>query len=175
MNIIRHGYTVDRTFIDYPDDSSEATIVYFCGCSHNCPGCQNPDMQKFIPFDGKEVLDDIRAVSNTPPAPKTDKVVLSGGDPLFSQHLENTKWLLRHLKMLGYHVCIYTGYDINFVKKIQLKEFDFIKCGVYNKNLQRPSFKDDRQLVLASPNQDFYNSKYKKISTNGKLFWRNHE
>ena len=169
------GYTVDRTFVDYPSDSDDAVIVYFNGCSHGCDGCQNPELQEFIPYDKEEVLSAIIEESETPPAPATKNVVFSGGDPLFYKHLDNTTWLIRHLKMLGYNICVYTGYDIDFVKKNNIKGFDFIKCGVYNNSLKRPSFKDDNQFVLASPNQDFYNSNYEKISNNGKLLWRNHE
>lgn len=175
MKIIDHGYTVDRTFIDYPDDSSEATIVFFYGCSHACEGCHNPELQEFRPYNKEKLLEDIKTVSLTATAPPTDKVVLSGGDPFFPLHFDNTIWLMRHLKMLDFKVCVYTGFDINFVRKKLVKWFDFIKCGVYNIQLSRPSEKTDEHFILSSSNQDFYNSKYKKISTNGKLMWRKHD
>lgn len=175
MKINSHGYTVERTFVDYPDDFSEAAIIYFSGCSHSCDGCQNSEFQKFVPYNKEKALDDIISVSTEPPAPLTNKVVLSGGDPLFPLHFENTMWLIRHLKELDYNICIYTGFDINYVRKKSIRGVDFFKCGVYNKQLHRLSFKDDTQFVLASPNQDFYNSNYKKISNNGKLLWRKHD
>ncbi|MCH5239559.1 MAG: anaerobic ribonucleoside-triphosphate reductase activating protein [Muribaculaceae bacterium] len=79
------------------------TSIYFSGCSHQCPGCHNP--QTWDPENGHEMsLSDILDIVEE----EDFDVTLSGGDPLyFPEHIEE---LVENLKASGRNVWIYTGY-----------------------------------------------------------------
>ena len=163
------GFTVSTTFIDYPSDDDDAIIVYFYGCEHNCEGCHSKDNQNFIEYDYKDVINEIKKLNYF----KTyDKIVLSGGDPLFPKHEKQTNMLIKELLSMGFLICIYTGYPINIVKKKLLYEVDFIKSGVYIKSMSQESGKWDWGMSLASKNQNFFDGKFNQLSTDGKLYWR---
>jgi anaerobic ribonucleoside-triphosphate reductase activating protein len=170
MKIIQKEYSLDRTFIDFPDDCSDAVIVFLNGCNHNCSDCHNLDFKKFIPFESYIVLEDILFLANK--HPKTDKIVLSGGDPLHPEHIKETEELIRKLKEIGFKICIYTGYEKDFVQLNLTKKVDFIKCGVYINSRKQQSGKDNEKMVLASDNQNFYDGDFNKISENGILYWQ---
>ena len=160
------SYVVDGTFIDFPDNESYSVIAYVMGCPHFCDGCQNPSLQRYVPYDVNMLVDDIVLFSKSS---STNKVVISGGDPIMNWHIENTKRVVNKLHGLGFSVCIYTGFEADFCKKNFICEFDFIKCGRYIKELSRQFVKSDDEMVLASSNQDFYDKNYNKLSNNGVL------
>lgn len=83
--------------------------VYFAGCSHNCPGCHNPeshDPRAGVELDAAFAGEIARRVNANP---LLDGVTLSGGDPLY-----NPEALLEFLKFLKLrtraNVWCYTGY-----------------------------------------------------------------
>lgn len=173
MKIESESYIITRTFIDFPDDDGDAVIVFFKGCKHNCKGCHSPSLQKYVEIVNLHwLLDDIIEVSNK--FKKTRKVVFSGGDPLYDfNRMRATTYLCDVLKEKGYQICIYTGHEIDYVKKnFGNCRFDFIKCGCYIEEEKQDSGKNDYCMTLASKNQNFYNGKYKRLSKNGKLIWR---
>ena len=157
-------FPIKETFIDYPDNESNALIIYFMGCSHNCGGCQNPDFQNMhynnntINVDSN-ILDSI--IQDGFKRYNTNKIVLSGGDPLYSKNIEYTKELV-----LKYDVCIYTGYEMEYVHKF-ISGYKFIKCGKYIEELHQLSEKTNQYIKFASTNQKLYNSKEKLLSVNG--------
>ena len=62
------------------------TVVFFQGCSHDCKGCHNHNIQEFTKesdYSINEVLNDIEDNSNY-----LDGVTLSGGEP-FQQDLND--------------------------------------------------------------------------------------
>ena len=69
----------------------------------------------------------------------------------------------------NYDICIFTGYDIEYVKNLKLQGIKYYKCGKFDISQQRKSMKTDEEYVLASPNQNFYDGNYKQLSTNGIL------
>lgn len=157
-----------ESFIDYPDNESLCLCVVMMGCSHCCKGCQNPLFQNPNYSEGTRVVSVEELVAELKDKCRrsmTDKIVLSGGDPLSSVNIEFTKDLLKELK--GYDVCIYTGYDIDYVKENGVSGFKFIKCGKYIEEQKRQSDKDDEKIIFASPNQKLYNSNYELISKDG--------
>lgn len=166
-------WTIRRTFVDYPSDDGDAVIVFFHGCKHNCKGCHSPSLQKYIEIvDLHWLIDDIVDVSNQ--FEKTRKVVFSGGDPLYDiKRIKKLTYVCNELNKMGYHICIYTGNDIEYAKQY-LKDckFDFIKCGRYIEEEKQQSYKDDEGMTLASKNQNFYDGNFKKISKDGKIIWR---
>jgi len=162
---------LEETFLDYPSPEGNAVIVYFTGCEHHCPGCHSPLLQKVEKYaeNNQEILDKI---INFCQRADTNKLVFLGGDPLYSSNLNITKFLLEKLSN-DYDICIFTGYDIDTVQKLQIKGAKYYKCGKFDINNLRQSKKTDNEYVLASPNQNFYDSDYKLISENGILTFNN--
>jgi anaerobic ribonucleoside-triphosphate reductase activating protein len=171
MKIENESYVITRTFVDFPDDDGDAVIVFVRGCQHGCKGCHSPSLQNFVKIkNAYSLVKDIQSVANS--GNKTMKVVLSGGDPLHPFHIKKIGYVCDVLRSLGYSICIYTGYNIDYVKNAFNGEFDFIKCGCYIEEEKQQSGKDDKGMTLASKNQNFYNGKYKRLSKKGKLVWR---
>jgi len=155
------------TFIDYPDNSSYAISIYFCGCSHGCSGCHSKELKDF--YSGTEVSPDelYELIDRMVDFNRTNKLVFIGGDPLFNKNVGGVN---NFIKKYGhkYDICIYTGYDINHVLSLRLNSnFKYIKCGTYDINLKQQSFKDDSKMVFASRNQKLYDNKFNLLSTDG--------
>lgn len=168
------AYRVGETFSDYPDDNY-AVIVYLTGCSHQCQGCHNPQYQKHIYAEKEKIVSDILAyfVDLMAVGYFSERLVISGGDPLHEDNIKTTEYICDQMQIRGIRVCIYTGYDIEYVKNNFGSKFDFIKCGKYIREQHRDSGKDNEGIVLASSNQEFYDGNYKQISNKGILKWNN--
>lgn len=160
--------TIIETWQDYPDNESNAIAIYFYNCDHNCKDCHNPEFQKeninskIITIE--ELIDTIYAFSSK--ILFTNKIVLSGGDPLHPKNIMFVKELCNKL-IFDFQICIYTGYNVTYAIKNELKAFTFLKCGKYKQELKQESKKTDKYISFASTNQELYNNAYKKISTNG--------
>lgn len=154
---------VQSTFLEYPDNSSIASIFYFSGCDRNCEGCQNTSLKEYTPLDEKEVLSGIVNYSRRL---KTNKVVLCGGDPLYKKNIDLTRKILYNLGN-DFDICIYTGALIDEVKKLNLSGFKFIKCGVFDKTKFIGSKKTDDYIQFATSNQELYNEFLELISHDG--------
>lgn len=160
------SYVMDfeYTFLDYPDNNSEALLVRHSGCELNCKECQNVHIQDHsvgIYYSSDSLLNLINKIMKEN---DIKKLVLSGGDPLSKMNLEGTKFLLNHLDC---DVCVYTGNNVEFCKKNDVKGFTYLKCGVFDKNKLQKSFKDDNLMSLASSNQEFYDCNYNLLSEDG--------
>lgn len=158
---------IQTTFLDYPDNESLAVIFYMNGCEHNCLNCQNKDLQKSSKYS-KTIINEIIDYCNRN---NTNKIVLSGGDPLYKTNIDLTNKIIDTYKD-KYDICIYTGYDIEYIKKVLHFGFKFIKSGKYVEQFKQLSEKTDEYIQLASSNQNFYNNCYIQISQNGKLFFK---
>ena len=162
----------ETTFLDYPDNESLAMIVRFLGCDNSCEGCQNKDLKDINFVGGKEIsINDFgfyikEGMLNN----KTNKLVLSGGDPLANCNIDFTKDILLHFGKL-FDICIYTGKDIDFVKRNNIKGFKFIKVGNYDLTKKCLPDKTDDYFQLASTNQGLYDNDYKLLSSNGKYLF----
>lgn len=157
------------SFLDYPDNESIAVCVVMIGCDNNCPGCQNPLLRNPKYKNGTREISKEDLVSEIILQCKrnaTNKVVLSGGDPLFPGNLDTTKYILEKLGK-NYDICIYSGHDVNYAKFNQIKGFKFLKVGYYDQKNSRISHKDDYEIVFASPNQELYDENYKLVSKDG--------
>ena len=156
---------IDETFLDYPDNKDISLIVFMPGCQHNCKDCQNKELQN--PDNGKlfTLEEAVKEIEKQAMRSRTDKIVLSGGDPLSFYNIDNTIRLLDKLK--GFDICIYTGYDIDYVKENHIKNFKFIKCGIYDETKAVKSYKDDNGIQFASTNQKLYDSNYNLLSEEG--------
>lgn len=80
-------------------------VLFFQGCPHACPGCQNPET--WDPFGGQELNTEIliRQILDTR---YLDGVTFSGGDPLWQP--EAALAIARAVKNAGLSLWIYTGW-----------------------------------------------------------------
>ena len=79
------------------------TSIYFAGCTHQCPGCHNP--QSWAADGGREMsVEEIVDIVED----NGFDVTFTGGDPLFQA--ESLLPLARELKRRGYGIWCYTGY-----------------------------------------------------------------
>ena len=162
----------DITFIDYPTAEDWAVIIYFTGCCNNCLDCQNIELQdpnyksSILTIQTEEEL--YNFIKKSCKKQDTNKIVFSGGDPLYPANREIVKNFLNKYGSL-YDICIYTGYSINDIKEFGIQNFKFIKCGQYDESCKQISEKTEDYIRLASTNQNFYNAKHEQLSQNGIL------
>lgn len=158
---------ITSTWLDYPNKDDLSLVVVMMGCDNGCPMCQNPQFKnpeysnETKSYTVEDLLNELTILSKRY---KTNKVVLSGGDPLSCFNLEFTK---KFLENSNFDVCIYTGHTIDYVKKHNVDKFKFIKCGLYDEKLSQESEKTDNYMKFASKNQKLYDNNYCCISENG--------
>lgn len=80
-------------------------VIWTQGCSHNCPGCQNPQTHSFkggglIPIH--LVLEEIDKLEYH------TGITFSGGDPMFQPEACNE--IAKYAKNKGYNIWVYTGF-----------------------------------------------------------------
>lgn len=102
------------------DGEGVRAVIFFSGCSHHCPGCQNEEAQD--PAYGKactlELIQEIAA--EIAKRPFLSGITLSGGDPLYNP-MRTACFLVsleREMIALGQtmpDVWLYTGYVLNDV------------------------------------------------------------
>jgi len=161
------------TFIDYLDVHSHALLIFIMGCDNQCEGCQNPEFSSYDYRDNtkKFTVKELQTkIKKECVRHKTNKVVLSGGDPLAYGNWESTKELL-DLNKEDIHYMLYTGHSVEYVKRLGIKGFTFIKCGKYDLHFKQASEKTDSYFKLASRNQGFYDESFKLLSVNGTYYF----
>lgn len=87
------------------------TVIWFQGCVHQCVGCHNPqthDLNAGYLVEVSDLLNQVRAINHK-------KITISGGDPFLQKHALNEICIA--LKAEGYHIWIYTGYEIEMLIK----------------------------------------------------------
>ncbi len=81
--------------------------VYFSqGCSHNCPGCFNPETQ---PFEGGELLEINNLLADIQKCTYLKGITFSGGDP-FQQAEAFASFALAIKSTTKLNIWSYTGY-----------------------------------------------------------------
>ncbi len=107
------------------DGEGLRTVIWTQGCSHNCPGCHNPETHDFK--GGFEVsIDDVKQKLKN--LKYQDGITLSGGDPFFQAKacLE----IAKYSHNLNLNVWCYTGFTFEQLMKLsKLKPIilDFLK------------------------------------------------
>lgn len=157
------------SFLDYPDPMNMCLNVFFSGCDFRCKNCSNPDLQlpseKFTEYNLQDCVEMILAMSVKT---KSDNICFIGGDPLSTYNREFVKELLKELATYeDFKICVYTGYDVEMVKLMQLTNFTYLKCGKYEHDLRTTSGKTSDYMQFASTNQELYNANFEKLSNNG--------
>lgn len=119
------------------------TVIFVSGCSHNCPGCQNIEMQSHQ--YGEEI--DIEDIFNR----IKDNVIVrgvtfSGGEPM--EQAEVLCELAEKIKSIGLNLWCYTGYtyeqileDEDEYKKKLLNYVDVLVDGPYMEELKEGASK----------------------------------
>lgn len=81
------------------------TVLWTQGCSHACPGCQNPQTHDFkggVEVSIEEVKEAMQEIKGQ------TGITLSGGDPFFQ--VEPCIEICHYAKSLGWDVWCYTGF-----------------------------------------------------------------
>lgn len=108
-------------------------VLWVAGCTHRCPGCQNPitwDINGGVPFDTsakKELFNELQKEH-------ISGITLSGGDPLHPSLLLDIKSLILEIKEKypTKTIWLYTGFDFEDIKSIDfIKEIDVIVDGKF--------------------------------------------
>lgn len=108
-------------------------VLWLSGCSHHCPGCQNPetwDSRAGKKFTEKEKQLLIRLL-------KPDYIkglTLSGGDPLFETSREDILKLTQEIRQIypDKDIWMYTGYSFEEIKNLELMQYiDVLIDGRY--------------------------------------------
>ena len=102
MKIIK---IIDGTSVDGP---GLRTSIYFSGCSHHCPGCQNPQTWDINAGNDTDIDDVLKTVIDN-----DFDVTFSGGDPLFQ--VEEATELAKRIKHIGKNIWCYTGYTYEHI------------------------------------------------------------
>lgn len=164
----------ETTFLDYPSAEDIAVIVYMSGCSHACRGCHNLKLQEIHEaFDeefSSKIIDHIKELCKRN---ETNKIVLSGGDPLHPCNRKLTQEICRLLgDNLQYNICVYTGYDIDSIKEIDLHGFTFIKSGKFDADNTRKPEKTNDYIQFVNTTQNLFDSDLNQVSDNGVYYFK---
>ena len=87
------------------DGDGIRTVIWTQGCSHNCPGCHNPETHSFnagYEIDTQEIKQKLSFIK------QQDGVTLSGGDPFFQAEAVND--IATYCQQIGLNVWCYTGF-----------------------------------------------------------------
>ena len=128
MKIIK---IIDGTSVDGP---GLRTSIYFSGCSHHCPGCQNPQTWDINAGNDTDIEDVLKTVIDN-----DFDVTFSGGDPLFQ--VEEVTELAKRIKQICKNIWCYTGYTYEQIladsKLSQILPFiDVLVDGRFDINLR---------------------------------------
>lgn len=115
----------------YTDSISDGPGIrvsaYFAGCkpnkckAGNCPGCHNPEAQKFNV--GEEYTDATKqAILKAVSSPYIKGLTLVGGEP-YDQDMTQIIELCREVKALNKDVWVYTGYEFDQIKDKELSKY----------------------------------------------------
>jgi len=129
------------------DGPGVRSVLFFQGCSKNCPGCHNASTHD--PSIGK-IFDVMSIVEMIEEKCHTHMITISGGEPLEQQ--DGLVQLLAELKQRCYNICLYTGWSIDEVPEAVLNYLDCIKVGGFVSKLSTGDLQ-----YYGSSNQKMYN------------------
>lgn len=89
--------------------------IWFCGCSHGCKGCSNPELWQRLEeyrITPRRLMELVRSVSDSAPV---DGFTLTGGDPMEQPELAG---LLPELREISGDILLYTGYTLEQLREM---------------------------------------------------------
>lgn len=101
----------DITHDDMKNGDGLRVVLWVAGCSHHCPGCQNPIT--WDPDDGKKFDEDaILEIYHEMEKDYISGLTISGGDPFYIRNVLHVLMLCRFMKQEFPEktIWIYTGY-----------------------------------------------------------------
>lgn len=107
------------------DGEGIRAVLWTQGCSHNCPGCHNPQTHSFdegFIVDIKEIEKQIDLLEGQ------DGITLSGGDPLYQ--IQSSLEIAKYAKSKNLNVWCYTGFTFESLLAMQKnnkKLLEFLK------------------------------------------------
>jgi anaerobic ribonucleoside-triphosphate reductase activating protein len=128
-----HNITKD----DMLNGTGLRVVLWVSGCTHACPGCQNPitwDLHGGIPFDEdakEELFTELKK-------DYIEGITLSGGDPLHPCNQEEIGTLIEeiHNSYPNKNIWLYTGFTWDEIKDLSYIPFvDVIVDGRFDINL----------------------------------------
>lgn len=105
------------------DGEGLRSVIWFQGCSHNCPGCHNPETHDFnagVEVEIEELKERIRNLEFQ------QGVTFSGGDPIMQ--VEALEELARCVHECGMNVWCYTGYTFEEVMEMAKHNEHYLKA-----------------------------------------------
>lgn len=119
--------------------------IWFCGCSHGCKGCSNPELwqkQEKYKISTDLALKLIHQISDRN---LVNGFTITGGEPM--EQSEDLSFLLKELKMISNDILVYTGFKIEELTEKQLNNISVLIDGKYLEELNNNS------LLRGSSNQ----------------------
>ena len=108
------------------DGEGIRSVIWFQGCSHDCPGCHNPETHDFN--GGVEVsLEDVKKQIDE--LEYQEGVTFSGGDPMMQ--IEALEELAKYVKEKGMDVWCYTGYTYEQVMDLAKRNPHYMEALKY--------------------------------------------
>lgn len=123
----------DITKDDMKNGDGLRVVLWVAGCSHHCPGCQNPvtwDPEDGLPFDRaaeEEIFGQLEQEY-------ISGLTLSGGDPLYEGNREAVTELVRKVKSRypKKTIWLYTGYRWEEIRDLEvIRDIDVVVDGCY--------------------------------------------
>ena len=119
------------------DGEGIRSVIWFQGCSHNCPGCHNPETHD---FNAGEIVSLEEMKAQIDELEFQAGVTFSGGDPMMQ--VEALTELASYVHEKGMNVWVYTGFT--FEELMTLAE----KNDNYRKALEEIDVLVDGRFVL---------------------------
>ena len=157
---------LDITSPDINNGLGCRVTLWTSGCSHHCPGCQNPETWSFE--SGKEWDQSAKSeLLEKLSKPYIKGLTLSGGDPMYSE-----KDLIPVLKEIKEKfpekdIWLYTGFELEQIKDHEILNYiDVLVDGQYIENLRDISlaFRGSSNQIIweKSDNSEWVKSKLNK-------------
>lgn len=128
------------THADMLNGEGLRVVLWLAGCTHRCPGCQNPvtwDVHGGIEFDAAAKQELFDYLSHD----YISGITLSGGDPLHPQLLSEVEPLIHEIKKLfpTKNIWLYTGFVFEDICEIDfIKDVDVLVDGKFEISLLDP-------------------------------------
>lgn len=128
--------------------------IWFQGCTLNCKGCCNPELQDIKPAHILSLEEIILIAKKSKQENGIEGITYLGGEPTLQQHLDV---LSNELHELDLGVILFTGYKVKQLKESLILSVDLIIDGQFVENEI-----DNKRNMIGSANQNihFITSRY---------------
>lgn len=133
--------------------------IWFCGCTHHCEGCSNPELWEQDPrylTSVQTVMKLVQCITENHPV---DGFTITGGDPF--EQAEELMELLSYLTDISDDILVYTGYDFEAILERYPETLKYISVLIDGKYIES---RNSGMLLRGSDNQHiiFLSEKYRE-------------